>query len=246
MKPVGVLGGMGPEATVLLMSRVLAAVRARDDADHIPLLVDQNPQVPSRIKALLEGGGDDPAPVLARMAARLEAAGAHALVMPCNTAHHYAPAIRKASTVPFISMVDLAADHAATLAPGGQIGLLGSPALGRVGVFDTPTARRGLGLVPLHDPDATLATIRSIKERGASAEAARQLSQEAQAQARNGAGAICICCTEFSIVAEDIQAPVPVFDTLDLLVGATVRFSRNGRLPDTPETLDFNGDAEKT
>jgi aspartate racemase len=58
------------------MQKVIAATPARDDADHIPLIVDQNPQVPSRIRHLIEGTGDDPGPVLAAMAARLQAAGA--------------------------------------------------------------------------------------------------------------------------------------------------------------------------
>ncbi len=87
-RTVGILGGMGPEATVLLMQKVIAAVPARDDSDHVPLIVDQNSQVPSRIRRLIEGVGEDPAPVLAAMARRLEAAGAEALAMPCNTAHH--------------------------------------------------------------------------------------------------------------------------------------------------------------
>ena len=76
MKTVGILGGMGPEATILLMQKVMAAVPARDDADHVPLIVHQNPQVPSRIKALIEGTGEDPGPTLARMARDLQAAGA--------------------------------------------------------------------------------------------------------------------------------------------------------------------------
>lgn len=234
MRTVGVIGGMGPEATVLFMSRVIDAVPAADDADHVPLLVDQNTAVPSRIKALLEGGGADPAPVLAAMAQRLQNAGAGALVMPCNTAHHYAPAIRAAAGVPFISMVDLAMAHAASLVPGGQIGLLGSPALARVGVFNVPAAAQGLSLVPLADPDGTLGTIRQIKADGPSPERALQLSHEAQAQAQAGAQAICICCTEFSLVARHIQAPVPVFDALDLLVTATIRFARDGHIPAAP------------
>ena len=76
MRTVGILGGMGPEATVLLMQRLLAAVPARDDADHIPLIVHQNPAVPSRIKRLIEGVGDDPGPVLAAMARRILPPGA--------------------------------------------------------------------------------------------------------------------------------------------------------------------------
>lgn len=249
MKTVGVIGGMGPEATVLFMSRVIAAVPAQDDADHVPLIVDQNPAVPSRIKALLEGGGKDPAPVLVRMARRLEGAGAQALVMPCNTAHHYAPAIADAVDIPFLSMVEMAAGRAADLTSGGRVGLLGSPALARVGVFDAPMAAHGLSLVPLADPAATLDSIRHIKAQGPSPEIARQLSDEAHAQARAGAGVICICCTEFSLVAQDIQAPVPVFDALDLLVEATVRFARDGQHPAAhaaPAAPPFNREKEPT
>ena len=73
MKTVGILGGMGPEATILLMQKCLDAIDAKDDADHIPLIVHQNPQVPSRIAALIEGTGDDPAPVLKAMANDLKA-----------------------------------------------------------------------------------------------------------------------------------------------------------------------------
>lgn len=57
---IGILGGMGPEATVELMSRLIAATPARDDFDHIPLLVDMNPQVPSRIARLIEGAAPIP------------------------------------------------------------------------------------------------------------------------------------------------------------------------------------------
>src|SRR5690606_39135970 len=104
MRRVGILGGMGPEATVLLMQKLIAAVPARDDADHIPLLVDQNPQIPSRISFLFEGQGQDPGPVIASMASRLQSHGAEAIAMPCNTAHHFAPLIRDAVTVPFLDM----------------------------------------------------------------------------------------------------------------------------------------------
>ena len=52
--PIGILGGMGPETTVLLQQRLIAAVNATDDSDHIPLIVDMNSQVPSRIAHLID------------------------------------------------------------------------------------------------------------------------------------------------------------------------------------------------
>jgi len=226
MRRVGILGGMGPEATVLLMQRVLAATPATDDADHIPLIVDQNPQVPSRIRHLIEGTGDDPGPVLAEMARRLQAAGAEALAMPCNTAHHYAPAIRQAASIPLIDMVALSVARAAALAgKGGTVGILASPAVRRIGLFDRALADVGLVAAYARDEEAMLAAIRQIKSRGASPEARATLAAASAELLDRGAQVQMIACTEFSLISDAIAPGVTAFDTLDLLVEELIAFA---------------------
>lgn len=226
MRRVGILGGMGPEATILVMQKVLAAVKARDDADHIPLIVDQNPQVPSRIRHLIEGTGQDPGPVLADMARRLVAAGAQALAMPCNTAHHYAPAIRSAVAVPFLDMIALSVAHAATLAgPGGQVGVLASPAVRKVGLFDASLARHGLSAVYAEDEAALLAAIRQIKAEGPQPAARHALMAASEGLAKRGASVQLIACTEYSLIADSVAPEARAFDTLDVLVGAIEAFA---------------------
>ena len=91
---VGILGGMGPAATVDLVSKILAATDAARDQDHLHLIVDCNPKVPNRNEAV-DGTGPSPAPALVAMARRLEAAGADFLVMACNTAHAWEAEIRE-------------------------------------------------------------------------------------------------------------------------------------------------------
>ncbi|PHP27058.1 aspartate/glutamate racemase family protein [Limimaricola cinnabarinus] len=218
-KRIGILGGMGPEATVLLMQRLIAATPARDDADHIPLLVDMNPQVPSRIARLIEGRGEDPGPVLAAMARGLEAGGATALAMPCNTAHHYAPEIRAAVSVPFIDMIALSVGHAARLAgPSGKVGLLGSPALRRIGIFDRACAEAGLILLHPADEEALLAAIRAIKAHGPDEESRAALHAASADLAERGAALQLVACTEFSLIAEALVPGAEGIDTLDRLV----------------------------
>jgi aspartate racemase len=237
MRRVGILGGMGPEATVLLMSRIIAATPARDDADHVPLIVDQNPQVPSRIRHLIEGTGEDPGPVLAAMAQRLQRAGAEALAMPCNTAHHYAPAIRAAATVPLIDMVALSAAHAARLAgAGGAVGILASPAVRQTGLFDRAFA--AAGITPVHAPDeaATLRAIRSIKAKGANPEARADLAAASAALLSRGAQVQMIACTEFSLIPEAVDARATAFDTLDQLVEGIIAFAKPD--PDSPHKVE--------
>ncbi len=231
MKRVGILGGMGPEATVLLMQRIIAATPAADDADHLPLIVDQNTQVPSRIRHLIEGTGDDPGPVLAAMGQRLQSAGAEALAMPCNTAHHYAPAIRRATTIPLIDMVALSVAHAARLAgAGGTVGILASPAVRKIGLFDRAFAGAGLTAVYAQDEAAMLANIRLIKARGATPAARAALAAASADLLAQGALVQMIACTEFSLIGDAVTPGVTAFDTLDLLVSGIIAFATSDRI----------------
>ncbi|SEM89870.1 aspartate racemase [Roseovarius tolerans] len=225
MKTVGILGGMGPEATILLMQKVMAAVPARDDADHVPLIVHQNPQVPSRIKALIEGSGEDPGPTLARMARDLQAAGAQALAMPCNTAHHYAPAVAQATSLPFLDMLDVTA---ASLAAQGarRVGMLASPATRLAGVFEAPFAAHGLTPVFLPDDSDLLAIIRAIKAGEATATLGPRLATQAEALVAEGADHLLVACTELSLMTSALPESVAHTDSLDCLTAAIVDFAK--------------------
>lgn len=226
MRRIGILGGMGPEATILIMQKLLACVQASDDSDHIPLIVDQNTQVPSRIRYLLDGNGADPAPVLADMARRLVAAGAQALAMPCNTAHHFADAIRAAVDVPFIDMVGASAARAAELANGGKlIGILASPALRKVALFDAPLAKHGLTAIYPSDEAAMLAAIRQIKTDGPTPAARQTLHAASVEMLQMGAAVQMVACTEFSLIADAVAENITSFDTLDLLVADIKEFA---------------------
>jgi aspartate racemase len=223
---IGILGGMGPEATVLLMQKLIAAVPAKDDADHIPLIVDQNPQVPSRIRRLIGGDGEDPGPVLAGMVRRLQAAGAEALAMPCNTAHYYAPHIRSAALVPFIDMVALASARAQRQAlPGGKVGILASPAVQRIALFDRPLEAAGLHAAYAPDPEIMLAAIRVVKAGGPSTATRATLLAASTALLAQGATVQMIACTEFSLMPDAFAEGVEGFDTLDVLVDGIVAFA---------------------
>lgn len=225
MKTVGIIGGMGPEATVLLMQKLLAAIPACDDADHIPLIVHQNPAIPSRIKRLIDGIGDDPGPVLAQMAQDLAAAGAQALAMPCNTAHAYAPQIISATALPFLDMRTASIAHLRGSLPiGSRIGMLASPAVRLVGVFDQSFADAGLIPVFLDDDAPLLALIRLVKSgdtgKLAHTEMAR-LAQELALQSDH----LLIACTELSLLALALQ-DLAWSDTLDCLTGAIAAFAK--------------------
>ncbi|KJS21388.1 MAG: hypothetical protein VR72_10800 [Clostridiaceae bacterium BRH_c20a] len=104
-KTVGIIGGMGPEATVDFMAKVIKKTPAQIDQQHLHMLVDNNPQIPNRLDAILNNG-QTPGPILAQIALQLEKWGADILAMPCNTAHYYFSEVERAVQIPVLSIID--------------------------------------------------------------------------------------------------------------------------------------------
>jgi aspartate racemase len=227
-KVVGIVGGMGPEATVDFMRRVIAKTPAQDDKDHLRMLVDNNPKIPSRIAALIEGTGEDPSPVLCEMAKGLQAQGADFLVMPCNTAHYYLGKIARSVQIPVLDMVDLSVQRLLALdSKPRRIGMLASPAVRLVGLYDRKFKRVGLEAIypgPQHESEL-LTIIKAVKAGQLSARHRKDYAKVAAAVSDAGADAFLIACTEFSVIGP--PAVRPIFDTMDILADATLATARN-------------------
>ena len=225
---VGVIGGMGPEATILLMSRLIEKTPAKDDSDHVPLLVDNNTQVPSRINAILEKTGKDPGPVLVNMAQKLENSGAEALVMPCNTAHHFAHEIKRSITIPFFSMIELSTSRIAqSKLANNKVGVLASPAAQEMRVFDDSLAAHGLEVMYSEHQAEMLFAIHNIKQRGENPDSRRILVTCGEELIEKGADLLMIACSELSLISDAISGNHPTVDTLDYLVESIIDFSIN-------------------
>jgi aspartate racemase len=224
---VGIIGGMGPEATVELMRRVIAATPADDDQDHIHLIVESNPKIPSRIAHLVEGNGADPRPELLRIARNLKAAGADALAMPCNTAHCYAAAIEEAVSIPLLDMVELTAARLAVLRPNARVGLLASTAVHRTDLYERALQRRGAAAVTPHRQDELMELIKDIK-RGKSGPPGAATLSEIACELAGRSDILLIACTELSVLPVPAVGAVPIIDSLDVLTRAIVDFGKMG------------------
>jgi aspartate racemase len=219
-KVLGIIGGMGPEATVELMKRVIRATPIHDEEDHIRMLVDNNPKVPSRMKALIEGSGENPGPYLAQMAHKLEIAGADFLAMPCNTAHYYLEEISSAVNIPILNMVNLSID--AVLKDNScikTIGILSSTAVLKTALYEKGFKEKGVLLI---NPSAVtqeevLLAIKKIKTGHYGPEVANRIQTAIKELIDRGAEALLIACTELSIVAEQLQTEVKLIDSLQVL-----------------------------
>ncbi len=225
----GILGGMGPEATVDLLQRVIDLTPARHDEDHIRMVIDCDPSVPSRIKAIIEGSGPSPAPALIAMAQGLVQQGADFLAIPCNTAHHYIGEIAAATAVPVVNMLDNAALRVHDATPDAhRVGLLASTAVQITSLYDSAFSGLGKTLVfPEASSQARLMQlIMMIKGKRAGANTA-ELLDCAHSLIAQGAECLMVACTELSLLADTLaQLPVPVFDSTDLLAKEIVARAR--------------------
>jgi len=212
---LGVIGGMGPAATVAFLARVQALTPAGGDADHIRVVMDLNPQVPDRNTRPGEAEA-----VLADMAARLKAAGAEVLAMPCNTAHAQAAGIRAAG-LPFIDMIAATAEAAAA-SGARRIGVLATP--GGERLYAGALAARGVQTVILEgaDREAFMALVYGVKRGEVGAGARAGMARLAGVLAGAGAEALIAGCTEVPLLLRAEDAPVPVTDSAEVLAQACV------------------------
>jgi aspartate racemase len=234
---VGVLGGMGPEATVDFMAKVIALTPAERDQDHIHMLVDQNPQVPDRQQAMKA----DDAPVrraLRDMAVRLEAGGADFLVMPCNTAHAFIAEAIAAVSIPFVSIVDVTVQSIIDRTPRCRsVGLLATDACLDSGVYQRAMASAGLELV-LPDADRQaecMALIARIKGGDTGDEVCEGMAALAAAGIKFDVDVIIAGCTEIPLVLKRDAIRVPLISSTDMLASRAVDLAI-GRAPLPPAT----------
>ena len=207
---------MGPEATVLLMQKIINSVDAKDDGHHIPMVVHQNTQVPSRILRILESKGEDPSPILQRMALDLENLHCDFLAMPCNTAHYYHSTIAKTVRIPLLNMVELSVQQ---LSQGDlkKIGILASPAVKAVGVFDKSFEKSGLKFQYSINDSNMLNMIKNIKRGKVGPSVIDTFSFESSQLLNAGCDALLIACTELSLLRKYLPPSVVCVDSLDSL-----------------------------
>ena len=109
-KTLGIIGGMGPLATADIFNKIILFTDADCDEEHIHILIDNNPKIPNRTKAILEGN-DKPFDFILESARKLENIGADILLIPCNTSHVYYDRLCESVKIPIINMIEETAKH---------------------------------------------------------------------------------------------------------------------------------------
>jgi aspartate racemase len=226
-KTVGIIGGMGPDATVDLFQKIIRATPAEKDQDHLRILIDNNPDIPDRTRAILYSG-ESPVPALTATAKNLQQGGADFLVMPCNTAHYYHHLLSQIVSIPVLHMMAETARFIGEEYPEIKIvGLLATDGTLQSRLYHRYLEDAGLSVkVPdgVHQRilmEAIYGTD-GIKAGQRMAPAVR-VQRVATHLIEAGCEVLIAGCTEIPLVLSDGDCAVPVVDATWILAKATVR-----------------------
>lgn len=206
---LGILGGMGPLATLDFQRRLLEATPAQSDQQQLPSVVWNVPQIADRQKALA-GMGPSPLPQLIYGIKKLNEAGASHIAIPCNTAHHWYDALAEASDAPIVHIVDATLDALAKQVTRPQrVGIIATEGTLNAGWYQQKLAA--------HDIESLLPTADELRDwfvpgcyavkRGALREGGKLLGHQASALFARGAQKLVLACTEVPVALEAVRAP---------------------------------------
>lgn len=234
-RTAGVLGGMGPDATVDFMAKVIALTPAERDQDHIRMLIDHDPTVPSRQNPSV---AEDARirEMLASMAERLEAGGADFLVMVCNTAHAWLDRALARISIPFVDIVDETVRAIVARHPDVRtVGIMATPACLEIGLYQDTLERAGLVPLPVRESarGRLMALIDRVKAGERSDAVADGMAEIARGLIEQGADAVIAGCTEIPLVLEPGHLTVPLVNSTDELARRTVALALGDAALDT-------------
>lgn len=227
-KVIGILGGMGPEATIDLFRKIVEATPARSDQEHLRIIIDNNPKIPDRTAALLQGG-ENPTALLQATARNLEQAGADFLVMPCNSAHLFYDRILETVKIPALNIADEAVAETLRSYPEiGTVGILAATGTARLGLYHKRFEARGIRALSPSDADQEVvqSAIFSVKAGDKGPAVRERVRGVAERLAGQGAQLLLTACTELPLILQDGDVGVPVLDPTLALARAAVRFAR--------------------
>ena len=199
MKTIGIIGGMGPLATVHLYERIVLRTKALRDQDHIRVLIDSNTNIPDRTKAII-GDGEDPTVELIKSAKILENGGADFLIMPCNTAHYFINIIQESVNIPFVNMVEETVKY--TFEKYGNdtvVGMLATDGTIKSKIYENYYSKLGIkAIVPEKTQEDVMKFIYDVIKKGNYSEGTDLLFRAVEELKQMGATSFLLGCTELS------------------------------------------------
>jgi len=224
-KTLGILGGMGPEATIYFFKKITEATRVEKDQDHIHLIIDSNPKIPDRTKYIL-GEGPNPLSTLLKSLKLLENFGADLVTMPCNTAHYFIDDLRKEAKIEVVSILETTRDYIKEKYPlVKNIGLLATSGTIESKIYHKTFENTHYAILTpeKEDQENLMEAIYSKIKRGKIEESRHFFNYLCKKMIGRGSEMIIAGCTEIPLAMETLSVDVPIIDPMEITATYIVR-----------------------
>lgn len=223
---IGIIGGMGPMVTCDLMKKIISHTDARVDQEHVHLLVDCNTDIPDRTAAII-GSGESPLPEMIKSASRLQAMGAQALVISCNTAHYFLEDLKKSVDIPIISILHETANYLLHCGVH-SVAVLGTDGTIQSGVYGNALKSMGISYIypSSEDQQLIMSFIYDYVKAGKEYPHPEKINDMVDRLKNQGAQALVLGCTELPILFANLDVKIPLIDPTDILARAAILFAQ--------------------
>ncbi|MDP6575484.1 MAG: amino acid racemase [Candidatus Peribacteraceae bacterium] len=233
MKTLGVIGGMGPQASIRFMELVIGSctkdfgVKENDEFPRILLSSLPAPDLISDRNREKQAGD-----MLEQEAITLEKAGADFLVMTCNTMHVLSPRITDSTSIPFISLIDTVVNQIKSDG-AKKVGLLGSMTTMTSNLYLEPLRVAGVEVCTpgIDEKNEVVSCIMKVLAGDGSLEERSILKRVIENLQNQGAQSVILGCTELPLLISHSDVEIPVFDSLRLLANASCNEIFRGIMP---------------
>ena len=205
---LGVLGGMGPLATVDFLGKLVGETPCETDQQHIPTVTWSVPQIPDRSNHIMHGG-ENPFSELRRGLLNLQSMGASAIAIPCNTAHFWHDLLVESTGMKIFHIVDAVADQlylAGLKRSVSTVGILATAGTVCSGIYQQKLIAAGYEVIVPTDRDQNAVTTGiGLAKSGKLAVAREVFLQQIDRLKMQGADIIILACTEIPAVLEESE-----------------------------------------
>jgi len=218
-KILGIIGGMGPEATVSFYKRIIASTEVTCDQDHYRVIIDSNPKIPDRTSAILHGT-TSPLPALIETAKNLEKLGVVVAGIPCITAHYYIDDLRKHTSINIVSAIEAVDHKLRTEHQGKTIGILATSGTVQTKLFNRQLENPIIYPIADSQEKKVMEAIygeQGIKNVGITKRSLNLLIAAGNELIERGAEVIIAGCTEIGVILNQDHVNCAFIDPMDVL-----------------------------
>ena len=221
-KTIGVLGGMGPYATLDFLRLILDLTTAKRESEHYRVIVDSNPKIPSRTRAYLFGDAD-PVPMMRESVLNLMHAGADFIVLPCNSAHYFLPRVFDGISIKVVDMVE---STSGVIIQHGwkKVGVLAGEVTVGSQLYERYLTPNDVCVVHVSEDEqkGVRRIIEDVKNNKISIQTRTIFADLIDTLIKNGAQSIILGCTELQAIVRDLKLNIPIIDSLEVLARAAI------------------------